>query len=190
MRYLGGIPVDRSKSNNLVAASAEALLAADGPVQLISAASYQRMTTPEGPARAFHYGFGLETGRLRDQPMLSHGGGIHGFVSTLNYLPQSRTTVVILRNSDGPGFDMGLAARKLAAFAIGEPFAEPTPVAVPAEQLRSVEGLCAFDDSQANTPRRAHVPQVDAQLDFSGTEGPAATLTLLQGGRTLVMARR
>jgi 1-acyl-sn-glycerol-3-phosphate acyltransferase len=35
MRWLGGIAVDRSKSNNLVAASAEALQAADGPVQLI-----------------------------------------------------------------------------------------------------------------------------------------------------------
>jgi 1-acyl-sn-glycerol-3-phosphate acyltransferase len=35
MRWLGGIAVDRSKSNNLVAASAEALRAADGPVQLI-----------------------------------------------------------------------------------------------------------------------------------------------------------
>lgn len=35
MRFLGGIPVDRSKSSNLVAASAEALQAADGPVQLI-----------------------------------------------------------------------------------------------------------------------------------------------------------
>jgi len=35
MRYLGGIPVDRSRSSNLVAASAEALQAADGPVQLI-----------------------------------------------------------------------------------------------------------------------------------------------------------
>ncbi len=35
MRFLGGIPVDRSKSNNLVAASADALVAADGPVQLI-----------------------------------------------------------------------------------------------------------------------------------------------------------
>ena len=35
MRWLGGIPVDRSKSNNLVAASAEALQQADGPVQLI-----------------------------------------------------------------------------------------------------------------------------------------------------------
>jgi 1-acyl-sn-glycerol-3-phosphate acyltransferase len=35
MRWLGGIPVDRSKSSNLVAASAAALQAADGPVQLI-----------------------------------------------------------------------------------------------------------------------------------------------------------
>jgi 1-acyl-sn-glycerol-3-phosphate acyltransferase len=35
MRWLGGIAVDRSKSNNLVAASAEAIRQADGPVQLI-----------------------------------------------------------------------------------------------------------------------------------------------------------
>jgi 1-acyl-sn-glycerol-3-phosphate acyltransferase len=35
MRWLGGIPVDRSKSNNLVAASAQALRDADGPVQLV-----------------------------------------------------------------------------------------------------------------------------------------------------------
>ncbi|OYV00078.1 MAG: glycerol acyltransferase [Burkholderiales bacterium PBB5] len=35
MRWLGGIAVRRTQSNNLVAASAAALLAADGPVQLI-----------------------------------------------------------------------------------------------------------------------------------------------------------
>jgi 1-acyl-sn-glycerol-3-phosphate acyltransferase len=35
MRWLGGIAVDRAQSNNLVAASVEALKAADGPVQLI-----------------------------------------------------------------------------------------------------------------------------------------------------------
>lgn len=34
MRWLGGIAVDRSQSNNLVAASAAALRAANGPVQL------------------------------------------------------------------------------------------------------------------------------------------------------------
>ena len=35
MRWLGGIPVDRSQSNNLVSASAAAIVAADGPVQLV-----------------------------------------------------------------------------------------------------------------------------------------------------------
>ncbi|MBK6469397.1 MAG: 1-acyl-sn-glycerol-3-phosphate acyltransferase [Betaproteobacteria bacterium] len=35
MRWLGGIAVDRSKSNNLVSASAAALVAAEGPVQLV-----------------------------------------------------------------------------------------------------------------------------------------------------------
>jgi 1-acyl-sn-glycerol-3-phosphate acyltransferase len=35
MRWLGGIAVNRDKSTNLVDASAQALIAADGPVQLI-----------------------------------------------------------------------------------------------------------------------------------------------------------
>jgi 1-acyl-sn-glycerol-3-phosphate acyltransferase len=35
MQWLGGIPVQRSQTNNLVAASAEAIRAADGPLQLI-----------------------------------------------------------------------------------------------------------------------------------------------------------
>ena len=35
MRWLGGIPVNRSQSSNLVAASADAIRAADGPLQLI-----------------------------------------------------------------------------------------------------------------------------------------------------------
>ena len=35
MRWLGGIAVDRSKSSNLVLASAQAILQADGPLQLV-----------------------------------------------------------------------------------------------------------------------------------------------------------
>ena len=35
MRWLGGIAVDRSRSGNLVAASAAALVSADGPTQLV-----------------------------------------------------------------------------------------------------------------------------------------------------------
>jgi 1-acyl-sn-glycerol-3-phosphate acyltransferase len=35
MRWLGGIAVNREQSNNLVAASSQALIEADGPVQLV-----------------------------------------------------------------------------------------------------------------------------------------------------------
>lgn len=281
--------------------------------KLLSKASYDAMVTPVSPAKAFHYGFGIGTGTLRGQPMLTHGGGIHGFVSVLSYLPQSGTTVVILRNSDGPGLPLETTARKLAAFAIGEPFAERQPVAVPAEQLKAAEGIYALDDKQTrtlrvkdgvltnqrsgggtgplitlgndryafpdsltelqlergadgkavavslfnngeaaaerwvrrgdlpadiafialspeqmqalvgdysapqfsikvfiddqgrlqgqapgqpafelkpSTPRRVHVPQVDAQLDFSAEEGKPASVTLTQGGNKLLMARK
>ncbi|MDC8784316.1 1-acyl-sn-glycerol-3-phosphate acyltransferase [Roseateles koreensis] len=47
MRWLGGIEVNRAQSSNLVAASAEALKAADGPVQLI--------VPPEGTRRKTRY---------------------------------------------------------------------------------------------------------------------------------------
>ena len=281
--------------------------------RLLSPATYQRMVTPEGAAKPQNYGLGIGTGTVRGQTLLSHGGGIFGFSSLLSYLPQSRTTVVILRNSDGPGLAMDTVSRKLAAFAIGEPFAEPTPVAVPAEQLKAAEGVYALDgkqtrtlrvkdgaltnqrsgggigplialggdrfaipgqltelklergtdgrvvalqvlpngeapaerwvrsgelppetvyvtlseaqkqalvgdyrspefaikvfvdaqgrlqgqapgqpafELQASTPRRAHVPQVGAQLDFAAGDGPATAVTLTQGGRSLVMPRQ
>jgi D-alanyl-D-alanine carboxypeptidase len=135
--------------------------------KLISKASYERMVTPEGPAKAHHYGFGIGTGKLRDHTMLSHGGGIHGFVSTLNYLPASQTTVVILRNSTGPGLAMDTVARKLAAFAIGEPFAEHQAVAVPVEQLKAAEGLYAREDRQTRT-LRVKDGQLQSQRTGSG----------------------
>lgn len=47
MRWLGGIPVNRAQSNNLVAASAAAITAADGPLQLI--------VPPEGTRSKTHY---------------------------------------------------------------------------------------------------------------------------------------
>lgn len=144
--------------------------------KLVGQASYARMTTPEGPAKPHHYGFGIGTGTLRGQAMLSHGGGIHGFASMLSYLPASQTTVVILRNSDGPGFAMDTVARKLAAFAIGEPFAEHKAVAVPAEQLKSAEGLYGLDDKQTRTLRVK-----DGQLQSQrGGGGTAALLPLGQ----------
>ncbi|MDM4764563.1 serine hydrolase domain-containing protein [Pelomonas sp. SE-A7] len=149
--------------------------------KLISAANYQRMVTPEGPAKPRNYGFGIGTGTVRGQALLSHGGGIHGFVSTLNYLPQTQTTVVILRNSDGPGFSMDLVARKLAAFAIGEPIAEPVAVAVAAEQLKALEGVYGPDERQTRSVR-----VVDGVLTSQRSGGSPVKLIALGGDRFAV----
>lgn len=160
------------------------------------------MVTPEGPAQAHHYGFGIATGALRGQPMLSHGGGIHGFISTLNYLPKTQTTVVILRNSDSPGFSMDLVARKLAAFAMGEPFTEPQPVAVPAEQLRAAEGVYAGPDQRQCT-LRVKADALQAQCSGGGVmpllplgsdrfamAGSLTEITLERGAEGRVVAAR
>ena len=47
MRWLGGIAVDRSRSTNLVASSAEALRHADGPLQLVVAPEGTRARATE-----------------------------------------------------------------------------------------------------------------------------------------------
>ena len=46
MRWLGGIPVNREQSSNLVASSAQAMRAAKGPMQLIVPPEGPRGTTP------------------------------------------------------------------------------------------------------------------------------------------------
>jgi len=116
--------------------------------KLLSPASYARMVTPEGKASAANYGFGIASQTLRGQTLYQHGGGINGFVSSLAYLPQTQTSVVLLRNSTGPGLNLDLLSRKLGAFAIGHKYAELQPIALSAAQLKAFEGVYALDDKQ------------------------------------------
>lgn len=54
MRWLGGIPVERTKSSNLVESSAKALRDADGPVQLIVPPEGTRSKTREWKTGFYH----------------------------------------------------------------------------------------------------------------------------------------
>lgn len=54
MRWLGGIPVERSKSTNLVESSAQAIRDADGPVQLIVPPEGTRSKTREWKTGFYH----------------------------------------------------------------------------------------------------------------------------------------
>jgi len=147
--------------------------------KLLSRASYERMTMPEGAAKAFRYGFGIASRMLRDQLMLMHTGGINGFSSVLDYMPASKTTVVILRNSDGAsGARDSMLAQKLAAFAIGEPFPDAVPVEVPVAQLQTAEGGYRLDDQQMRTLRVR-----DGVLTYQRSGGGAVPLIPLGDDR-------
>ncbi len=61
--------------------------------KVLSAESYRAMTTPATLADGTktRYGFGVMLSDLRGHRAISHGGGINGFLSEVEYLPGQRT---------------------------------------------------------------------------------------------------
>lgn len=66
------------------------------------------------------YGYGWEMGDLQGSPVISHGGGIHGYLTYACWLPEENVLVVLLQNSTGSAPE-DLALR-MAALTIGKPF--------------------------------------------------------------------
>jgi D-alanyl-D-alanine carboxypeptidase len=123
--------------------------------KLLSAASYRGMITPEGKAAddANRYGFGIQATTVRDATALRHGGGIHGFLSHLIYLPESQISVAVLRNADGPGFDTEAFASRLAAFAIGRPYPDGKAIELDRDAMAALEGIYRLDADNARILR-------------------------------------
>ncbi len=67
--------------------------------KVLSSASLTEMTTPflDG------YGYGLEIDGQDDALDISHNGTVDGFFSCLDYIPHTKTTVVVLSNLVGEG---------------------------------------------------------------------------------------
>src|SRR6185436_798652 len=65
--------------------------------RLLSAASLEKMTTPDKGA----YAFGLSVTNVGGRKTISHGGGIEGFNTQLNYYPDGKVTVAVLANVNG-----------------------------------------------------------------------------------------
>ena len=78
--------------------------------RVLSMASYKEMTTPaavQGQEDA-KYGLGLHLLEQHGHQLINHDGGIEGFEASLTYVVDSKTTVVVLANTQG-------GARALAA---------------------------------------------------------------------------
>jgi CubicO group peptidase (beta-lactamase class C family) len=78
--------------------------------RVLSAASYKEMTTSASVqvAEDAKYGLGLHLLEQQGHRLINHDGGIEGFEASLTYVVDSKTTLVVLANTQG-------GARALAA---------------------------------------------------------------------------
>ena len=69
--------------------------------RVVSAASYREMTTPVTlhSGRPMTYGYGLTADTVGGRRVISHGGGINGFISFLTFVPQDSLVIAVLANT-------------------------------------------------------------------------------------------
>ncbi len=124
--------------------------------KLLPAGLYAAMTTPAGKAGEQNYGFGIAGGTLRNRKLQQHGGGINGYSSYLMYVPDGELSVAVLQNADAiaaGNVDTAVMAKRLGAFALGDPYPEARPIAATAETLKATEGVYRIDDSATRVLR-------------------------------------
>jgi CubicO group peptidase (beta-lactamase class C family) len=167
--------------------------------KLLQPASLQKMTTPF----LDNYAFGLTVETAGGHKRITHGGGIEGFNTELEYYPEDKLAVVVLKNVTGEVAAPEIA-NKLAAVAHGENvvlLGERKEITLPPEKLRRLVGaykmqdgpvlLIALNGAQLTTKlgNQQAIPMfaesethfflkvVDAQLDFADDQ-----VTIHQGG--------
>ncbi len=108
---------------------------------VVSAASYQQMTTPGtlNNGSATGYAFGLGIGELQGHPSVSHGGGINGFSTQLAHYPEEDLDIVVLSNT--PGAHVGTIAETIAKWALGIGVPVVLDEAITAEETAAYEGV-------------------------------------------------
>ncbi len=99
-----------------------------------------------------NYAYALSVRSLRGTPMISHGGGIHGFIAYALWLPEHEVSVVVLTNRMAPGVDAAQTAMRLAAQVIAQPFPiEQAVIEASDETLQALVGTYRVDDDTVRT---------------------------------------
>ena len=107
--------------------------------RLLSPDSLQKFTTPNKNDYALGLGIGSD---VKGRKFYGHSGGIEGFNTRLMYYPETRVTVAVLANVNGPDADS--IARDLGALAHGDDIllgSEHADVPVSAERLAKLAGV-------------------------------------------------
>ncbi len=142
------------------------MLAANGRAgerQIVSAASFAQMFTPQLVNTDTGFGMGFFAGKFRAHKTIQHLGAVFGFTSMVLFLPESKLGVVVLANEDivtGPVRKLTLEAMSLLLETkLGEkPPAELAPFTVSANEL------AAFTGDYESESFWAHLEVADGEL--------------------------
>jgi len=181
----------------------------------IAAMTSSQVSLGIAEASALNYGYGLVINDQPEKRLIGHAGGINGFVSSLIYLPEQDTTIVVLSNVESINPEQ--ISMGLAAILLGELYDPPQAldtVTVEAAVLERYVGTYQFapefqiaitvENGQlyaqgtgqpaialypaSNTEFFALAPEL--RIVFTPIEsGAVESLTLIQGGQNTVAPR-
>jgi CubicO group peptidase (beta-lactamase class C family) len=123
--------------------------------------SLARMTTPFKS----DYGFGLIIRTVDGHKLITHGGGIEGFNTSLTYYPDDKLTVIVLGNLTGGAPDQ--VASYIGKVALGQTVtltSERKEITLPAASLPDYAGTYRVADLDADLIIAVNGPRLSAKL--------------------------
>jgi D-alanyl-D-alanine carboxypeptidase len=154
--------------------------------KVVAAASYARMTAPEvlTSKRPMSYGYGLAADTLGRHRVVSHGGGINGFVSDLRHYPNDSLIITVLANTaPAPVNDIGATIARTILGVAATPPSPPKDVAMSAADRAPFIGTYLLTQTDGSR-RRVRIYEQGDSLMFEG-QGPQGVQTVRlrwQGG--------
>jgi CubicO group peptidase (beta-lactamase class C family) len=124
--------------------------------KVVKQESLRRAWTPFklNNGKATHYGYGWSMQSYEGHRIVTHDGGINGFVTSGYRLPDDKVYVAVLTNTNSPEVMPNDVAFKLAAIAIGKPLQAPVAMKMPAEKLDAYAGVYQVDEKTQAIIRR------------------------------------
>lgn len=130
--------------------------------RIVPAPLYAEMIAPTAlpGGEPVPYGYGIGQGSVRGLAMVTHSGGIFGFSTDSLYIPEKDLFVAVFTNADSGIANPGMPMLRLAAEAIGKPFAAFTAVPFDPNSMTDWNGVYRIDGG--DTTRKLFVR--DGQL--------------------------
>lgn len=119
-----------------------------------------------------HYGYGWNIDSIEGKRRVSHGGGIHGFVTNIARVPEDDVCVVLLSNASDP--TVGDITKSIFAILYGKEYELPKErpvVKLPEEKLKQYEG-----EYEINKDLHVIMTVKDGELVAAPTGQPTAIM--------------